>query len=122
MTPLDEIKDTLWLYSTDETHNWTFNWAFAELREYGDAVIDGLTWGLQQPNRNLNTLVLSLFEFFPDASKAFPVIRACISDETDRLVRLTAMSMLHNLRDVSEDLIQRLPPRLDSGFFPEFRG
>lgn len=32
MTTLDEIKDTLWLYSTDETHNWTFNWAFAEIR------------------------------------------------------------------------------------------
>jgi len=114
MTTLDEIKDTLWLYSTDETHNWTFNWAHAELREYGDEIIDGLIWGLQQPDRNLNMLVLGLFEFSPDASRALPVIRAYISDETDRLVRITAMSTLHKLGDTSEDLIQLLTPRLDS--------
>jgi len=119
MTTLDEIKDTLWLYATDETHSWTFNWAFAELRGYGDEVIDGLIWGLQQPDRNLNMLVLRLFEFFPDASRAFSAIRACISDDTDRLVRLAAMSSLHDLGDVSEDLIQLLTPRIDSEDFVE---
>ncbi|WP_437193311.1 GNAT family N-acetyltransferase [Planctomicrobium sp. SH527] len=119
MTTFDELKDTFWLYSTDETHNWTFNWAFAELRGYGDEVIDGLIWGLQQPDRNLNMLVLGLFEFFPDASRAFPATRACISNDTDRLVRLTAMSTLHNLRDTSENLIRLLTSRLDSEDFVE---
>ncbi|WP_437191325.1 GNAT family N-acetyltransferase [Planctomicrobium sp. SH527] len=114
MTTLDEIKDTLWLYSTSETHSWTLNQAHAELREYGDAVIDGLIWGLQQPDRNLNMLVLGLFEFFPDASRAFSAIQACISNDTDRLARLTAMSTLHKLGDTSDELIRLLTPRLDS--------
>jgi len=54
-------------------------------------------------------LVLRLFEFFPESSRAFPAIQACISNDTDRLVRLTAMGTLHKLGDVSEDLIQLGP-------------
>ena len=45
MTNLHEIKDTLWLYTTNENHPFTVDEAHAALRDFGEAVVDGLVLG-----------------------------------------------------------------------------
>ena len=62
MTDLEEIIDTLWLHSTHEDHPWTVDEAFVALKDYGDSVVDGLIWGLQQTDVNLKMLVLQLLQ------------------------------------------------------------
>lgn len=47
MDELDEIKDTLWLYTTFENHPTQVDEAFANLKDFGDQVINGLTWGFK---------------------------------------------------------------------------
>lgn len=60
MTRLDEIKEVLWLYSTHERHPFQENEASANLEGFGDLVIDGLIWGLQQDDFDLKLTVLVL--------------------------------------------------------------
>jgi hypothetical protein len=115
MTTLEEIKNTLWLYSTHENHPTQVDEAYAALKDFGEAVVDGLIWGLQQDDIDLKLLVLVLLqEFYADASAAIPAVRVLISDDEDRLVRVTAINTVHIMGDNSEELIPLLTPRLDS--------
>jgi hypothetical protein len=115
MTTLEEIKDTLWLYSTHENHPTQVDEAYAALKNFGEAVVDGLVWGLQQNDIDLKLLVLVLLqEFYADAKRALPSVRGLISDNEDRLVRVTAINTVHIMGDNSEGLIPLLTPRLES--------
>lgn len=115
MTNLDEIKDTLWLYATHQQHPTQVCEAHAAIAEGGDLVIDGLIWALQQDDIDLKLLALQLLqEHFADAERAFPAVRALISDDEDRLVRVTAMNTLYVMGDRSDNLIPLLTPRLVS--------
>lgn len=115
MSELDEIKDTLWLYSTHKRHPFQEDEAFAILEGFGELVIDGLIWGLQQDDIDLKLLVLQLLqEFYTDAKRALPAVRALFSDDEDRLVRVTAINTLHLMGDTSDDLLPLLSPRLES--------
>lgn len=116
MPTLDEIKDTLRLYATHQQHPTQVDEAHAALVGFGDLVIDGLIWGLQQADIDMKLLALQLLqEHFADAERAFPAVRALISDDEDRLVRVTAINTLYVMGDVSDDLIPLLTPRLESG-------
>ncbi len=115
MPDIAEIKDTLWLYSTHENHPFQVEEAYANLKDFGEAVVDGLVWGLQQDDIDLKLLVLVLLqEHYADAKRALPAVRALISDDEDRLVRITSINTLHIMQDTSEELIPLLTPRLDS--------
>jgi len=115
MTELEEIKDILWLYTTYENHPTQAEEAFANLKDFGDQVIDGLIWGLQQGDINLKLLVLELLQYYyTDAKRALPAVRALISDYELRLVRVTAINTAGILGDTSDELIPLLEPRLDS--------
>ncbi|MEC7679475.1 MAG: hypothetical protein VX694_09410 [Planctomycetota bacterium] len=71
MTELDEIKDVLRLYSTHERHPFQENEAFANLEGFGELVIEGLIWGLQQDDIDLKLTVLQLLqEHYGDAESA----------------------------------------------------
>ncbi|MCA8994780.1 MAG: HEAT repeat domain-containing protein [Planctomycetaceae bacterium] len=115
MPTLDEIKDTLWLYSTHQQNPSQVDEAHAALNGFGDLVIDGLIWGLQHSNIDLKLLALQLLqENFDDAKRALPAVRALITDDEDRLVRVTAINTLNVMGDSSCDLIPLLSPRLES--------
>jgi hypothetical protein len=115
MTTIEEIKDTLLLYATHQRHPTQLDEAHAALKGFGDLVIDGLIWALQQHDIDLKLLALQLLqEHYADAERALPAVRALISDDEDRLVRMTAMNTLHVMGDKSEDLISLLTPRLES--------
>jgi len=115
MKQLDEIKNTLWLYSTRQQHPFQDYEAFAALKDHGDLVIDGLIWALKQDDFDLKLLALSLFqEFYPDAKRAIPTLRAQISDAEDALVRAYTISTLYAMGDTGEVLIPLLTPCLDS--------
>lgn len=116
MTNLDEIKDTLRLYATDEQHPSQVDEAFATLKESGDVVAEGLIWALRQQDLNLKLLGLQLLQerYADDATKACPAVRGLISDDEDRLVRVTAINTAHVMCDTSADLIPLLTPRLES--------
>lgn len=115
MTTLEEIKDTLWLYSTHEQHPWTVDEAYANLKDFGEAVVDGLIWGVQEDDIDLKLLVLVLLqEFYADAKRVLPAVRALISDDEDRLVRVTAINTVHVMGDNHPDFALLLTPRLDS--------
>lgn len=115
MPTLDEIKDTLWLYATDRQHPTQVDEAHAALKGFGDLVIEGLIWALQQADVNLKLLALQLLqEHHADAKRALPAVRTLISDEEDRLVRVTAINTAHVMGDTSENLIPLLTPRLES--------
>ncbi|WP_166831577.1 HEAT repeat domain-containing protein [Thalassoroseus pseudoceratinae] len=115
MTTFDEIKNVLWMYSTNEQHPTQVDEAAAALWDGGDLVIDGLIWGLQQDDIDLKLLALQLLqEHFADAKRALAAVRSLISDEEDRLVRVTALNTLHVMRDTSDDIVPLLTPRLES--------
>lgn len=115
MTTLDEIKDTLWMYSTRQQHPTQVDEAHAALADGGDLVIDGLIWALQQADIDLKLLALQLLqEHFTDAGRALPAVRALISDDEDRLVRVTAINTLYVMDDAGDDLIPLLSPRIAS--------
>jgi hypothetical protein len=115
MTNLDDIKDTLWLYSTHENHPFQVNEAHANLKGFGAAVVDGLIWGLQQDDIDLKLLVLVLLqEFYADAKRSLPAVRDLISDDEDRLVKITAINTANIMGDTSKELIPMLTPRLES--------
>lgn len=115
MTTIDEIKDTLLLYSTHQQHPTQVDEARAALANGGDLVIDGLIWAIQQADIDLKLLALQLLqEHFADAERALPAVRALISDSEDRLVRVTAINTLYVLGDRGDDLISLLTPRLES--------
>ena len=115
MTTLDEIKDTLWLYATDQQHPTQVDEAHAAIADGGDLVIDGLMWALQQADIHLKLLALQLLqEHYVDAERALPAVRNLISDNEDRLVRVTAINTLYVMNDTSADLIPLLTPRLES--------
>lgn len=115
MTSLEEIKDTLWLYATHQQHPTQLDEAHAALVGFGDLVIDGLIWSLQQDDIDLKLLALQLLqEHYADAERALPAVRALISDDEDRLVRVTAINTVHVMGDTSDDLIPQLSPRLES--------
>ncbi len=115
MANLDEIKDTLWLYATHQQHPTQVDEAHAALKGFGDLVIDGLIWALQQDDIDLKLLALQLLqEHFADAERALPAVRVLISDDEDRLVRVTAINTLNVMNDTSDDLIPLLSPRLES--------
>jgi len=115
MPTLDEIKDTLWLYATDQQHPTQVDEANAALVGFGDLVIDGLIWGLQQADIDLKLLALQLLqEHFTDAERALSAVRALITDDEDRLVRVTAINTAHLMGDTSDDLIPLLSQRLES--------
>lgn len=115
MTNLDEIKDTLRLYATHQQHPSQVDEAHATLKGFGDLVIDGLIWALQQDDTDLKLLGLQLLqEHYADAERALPAVRNLISDKEDRLVRVTAISTLFVMGDTSSDLISLLSPRLES--------
>lgn len=101
MTELDEIKDVLWLYSTHERHPLQEDEAFANLEGFGDLVIDGLIWGLQQDDIDLKLTVLVLLqEHYANAKRAMPAVRALISGKEDRLIRVTAINTLQIMEEV----------------------
>jgi hypothetical protein len=115
MTSLDEIKDTLRLYTTHQQHPTQVDEAHAALKGFGDLVIEGLIWALQETAINLKLLALQLLqEYFADAERVLPAVRDLISDDEDRLVRVTAINTLHVMADTSDDLIPLLTPRLES--------
>ena len=115
MTNLDETKDTLWLYSTNDQHPSQLDEAHAAIKGFGHLVIDGLIWGLGQNDIDLKLLVLRLLqEHYADAERALPAVRALISDDEDRLVRVTAINTVGIMQDNSGDLISLLTPRLVS--------
>ena len=71
MTELDEIKDVLRPYSTHERHPFQENEAFANLEGFGELVIEGLIWGLQQDDIDLKLTVLQVLqEHYGDAESA----------------------------------------------------
>ncbi len=115
MPTLDEIKDTLRLYATHQQHPTQVDEAYAALKGFGDLVIDGLIWALQQDGIDLKLLALQLLQVhFADAVRALPAVRDLISDDEDRLVRVTAINTLHVMGDTSDDLIPLLSQRLES--------
>ena len=115
MTSLDKIKDTLWLYTTHQQHPSQVDEAHAALNGFGDQIINGLIWALQQDDIDLKLLALRLLqEHYSDAERALPAVRALISDDEDRLVRVTAINTLYLMGDTSDDLIPLLTPRLES--------
>lgn len=115
MTSLDKIKDTLWLYATHQQHPSQVDEAHAALNGFGGQVINGLVWALQQDDIDLKLLALTLLqEFYADAERALPAVRALISDDEDRLVRVTAINTAHLMGDTSDDLIPLLSQRLES--------
>ena len=115
MTTLDEIKDTLRLYTTHQQHPTQVDEAHAALADGGDLVIDGLIWALQQDDIDLKLLALQLLqEHHADVERALSAVRTLISDDEDRLVRVTAISTLFIMGDTSDDLIPLLTPRLES--------
>lgn len=115
MTRLDEIKDTLWLYATHQQHPTQVDEAHAALADGGALVIDGLIWALQQDYIDLKLLALQLLqEGHADAVRALPALRALVSDDETRLVRVTAINTLYVMGDTSEDLIPLLTTRLES--------
>ncbi len=115
MTTFDEIKDTLWMYSTHEQHPFQLDETYTNLKDSGDLVIDGLIWGLQQDNIELKLVVLQLLQqFYSHASTVIPAVRVLISDDENRNVRVTAINTLHIMGDTSEELIPMLTPRIES--------
>lgn len=115
MTTIDEIKDVLRLYSTHQQHPTQLDEAHVALKGFGDLVIDGLICAIQQDDIDLKLLALQLLqEHYTDAQRALPAVRALISDDEDRLVRVTAIITLHVMGDTSDDLIPLLSPRLES--------
>ena len=115
MANLVEIKDTLRLYATHQQHPTQVDEAHAALVGFGDLVIDGLIWALQQADIDLKLLALQLLqEHYADAERALPAVRALISDDEDRLVRVTAINTVGIMQDNSGDLISLLTPRLVS--------
>lgn len=89
--------------------------AQAALKGCGELVIDGLIWGLQQDDIDLKLLVLQrLQEHYSNAEGALPAVRALISDNEDRLVRVTAINTANVMGDRSDYLIPLLTPRLES--------
>lgn len=115
MTNLEEIKDTLRLFATHQQHPTQVDEARAALVDGGDLVIDGLMWALQQDDIDLKLLALQLLqEHYADAERALSAVRALISDDEDRLVRVTAINTLYVMGDKSDDLISLLTPRLES--------
>lgn len=115
----NEIKDTLRLYTTHQQHPSQVDEAHAAIAEGGDLVIDGLIWALQQDDIDLKLLALQLLqEHYADAERALPAVRALISDDEDRLVRVTAINTLNIMGDTSDHLFSLLIPRLasDDGF------
>lgn len=115
MTELDEIKDVLWLYSTHERHPFQEDEAYANLKGFGELVIEGLIWALQQQDIDLKLTVLMLLQtHFADAKTALPFVRALIAEDQDRLVRVTSINTLYIMGDTSEDLTPLLAQRLKS--------
>jgi len=115
MTNLDEIKDVLRLYATHQQHPTQVDEAHAALVGFGDLVIDGLIWALRQDDTDLKLLALQLLQgHFADVERALPAVRNLISDDEERLVRVTAINTLYVMGDKSDDLIPLLSPRLDS--------
>lgn len=111
----NEIKDTLWLYSTHQRYPTQVDEAQAALADCGDLVIDGLIWAFQQDDIDLKLLALQLLqEHFAEAERALPVVRALVADDEERLVRVTAINTLNVMGDTSDDLIPLLSPRLES--------
>lgn len=116
MTNLDEIRNTLRLYATHQQHPTQVDEAHAVLADGGELVIDGLIWALQQADTDLKLLALQLLQVhYADAERALPAVRKLISDDEDRLVRVTAINTAHLMGDTSDDLIPLLSPRLESG-------
>lgn len=115
MTNNDEIKDTLLLYATHQQHPTQVDEAHAALKGFSDQVINGLMWALQQDDIDLKLLGLQLLqEHYADAERALPAVRNLISDDEDRLVRVTAINTLHVMNDTSDDLIPLLSLRIES--------
>lgn len=115
MTSLDEIKDTLRLFATHQQYPTQVDETHAALKSFGNLVIDGLIWALQETDINLKLLALQLLqEHFTDAGRALPALRALISDHEDRLVRITSINTVGIMQDTSDDLIPLLIPRLES--------
>ena len=115
MPPLDEIKDSLRLYATHQQHPTQVDETHAALVGFGDLVIDGLIWALRQDDIDLKLLALQLIqEHYADAERALPAVRALISDDEDRLVRVTAINTQYVMGDTSDGLIPLLSPRLES--------
>ena len=115
MTSLNEIKDTLRLYATHQQHPTQVDEAHAALKGFGEAVVDGLIWALQETDIDLKLLALQLLqEHYSKAERALPAVRDLISDNEDRLVRVTAINTLYVMGDRSDDLIPLLTPRLES--------
>ncbi len=114
MSNLEEIKDVLRMYSTHEQHPSQVDEAHEALGD-DDLVLDALIWALQQNDIDLKLLALQLLqEHFADAKPAMPAVRLLISDNVDRLVRITAINTLHLMGDISDDLVPLLTPRLRS--------
>jgi hypothetical protein len=101
--------------ATHQQHPTQVDEAHAVLADGGDLVIDGLIWVLQQDDIDLKLLALQLLqEHHADAQRALPAVRNLISDDEDRLVRVTAINTAHVMGDMSSDVIPLLTPRLES--------
>ncbi|MBR9802090.1 hypothetical protein GYB59_10515 [bacterium] len=115
MTTLDDLKDTLWLYTTHQQHPLQVEDAHSALGDGGDLVVDALIWGLGQDDVDMKLLVLQLLQHhYTDAERALPAVRSLISDEENRLVRVTAINTANVMGDTSAALIPLLSPRLES--------
>ncbi|MEW4454511.1 HEAT repeat domain-containing protein [Bremerella sp. JC817] len=115
MTNLHDIEETLWLFATHQQHPTQLDEAHAALLGFGKHLIDGLIWALQQDATDLKLLALQLLQkHYSKAVRALPAVRALISDDEDRLVRVTAINTLYVMGDTSDGLIPLLSPRLES--------
>jgi hypothetical protein len=115
MTTFEEIKDTLWLYTTNENHDRTLDEAYAALKVDGDLAVDGLIWALRQEDVGMKLLALQLLQhFYTCAQRAIPAIRSCIADDEHRLVQIMAINTIHHLGDTSDELVSLLTPKLES--------
>jgi hypothetical protein len=114
MSELEEVIDTLWLYTTNETEPWTVDRAFQAIQSFGEVAIDGLIWGIEQDDLELQMLSLQLLRHYGTrALSALPALVSCIESEK-RLVRLTAMESAGMLRASATSIIPLLLPLLVS--------
>ncbi|MCH7689277.1 MAG: HEAT repeat domain-containing protein, partial [Planctomycetes bacterium] len=114
MNDLEEVIDTLWLYSTHEEDPWTVDRAFQAIQPFGDAALEGLVWAVQQDDFNLRLLGLRVLREYNDpAVVALHAVANCI-DSGNRIVRMTAIETAGLMRAGASSVVPWILPHLNS--------
>ena len=114
MNDLEEVIDTLWLYSTNEEDPWTVDRAFQAIQPFGDTALEGLVWAVQQDDLNLWLLGLRVLrEYNSQAVVALPAVANCI-DSGNRLVRMAAIETAGLMRAGALSVVPRILGHLNS--------